>query len=455
MFSLFLIHHSSFIIYKEGLQLVTFLTYIISFAFVLGVLVLIHEFGHFIAAKRAGVRVEVFSVGFGPRIWGFKKGDTDYRLSLFPLGGYVKLPGENPDEATGAPWELTSKSPFQRLIVFAAGSVMNILAAIVFLSLVFFIGTQVLKHLDEPPIIGWVDRDSPAQKSGFQVGDRILRINGKTITTWEDAYGVFLTSADISSRVEIEREGKPVTLTATPEAIKKLGAGYIGLQPPMDPVVGGIRKGLPADKEGLKEGDKIIAIDGVSVNHWLGMAEIIQNNPDKELEITILRDGVELKKKMIPQKNQDGKGILGIEAKPQTVFKKYGVLESIHKGLERTWEMTIMMFDLLGRLVKRQASTSSIGGPLMIADMAGKAAKSGISELLGLMGALSLNLGIINLLPIPVLDGGHIAFLIVEMILGRPLSVKKRELAQKIGLAILIPLMILVFHNDIMRLLGR
>jgi regulator of sigma E protease len=430
------------------------LTYILSFAFVLGVLVLVHEFGHFIAAKKAGVRVEVFSIGFGPRLFGFKVGETDYRVSAFPLGGYVKLPGENPNEATGAPWELSSKSAPQRFLVFVAGALMNILTAVFLLSLVFFIGVQVPKYLDEPPIVGWVDKDSPAEKSGFRVGDRILRVNGKEISTWEDAYSYFLTSADISSQVEVERDGKVVTLQATPESIKKLGAGYIGLQPPMEPVVGGIQKGFPADKEGLQEGDRIVAINGIPIHHWLAMAEIVHNNPGKELEITILRNGQEIRKKMTPQV-QDGKGYLGITAKPQTVFKKYGPVESLKKGLARTWEITVMTFELLGRLIKREASTGAIGGPIMIAQMSGQAAKAGISELLGLMGVLSLNLGILNLLPIPVLDGGHILFLVIELILGRPLSLKKRELAQKIGLAILIPLMILVFHNDIMRLLAK
>jgi len=430
------------------------LTYLLSFAFVLGILVLVHEFGHFIAAKGAGVRVEVFSIGFGPRLFGFRKGETDYRISAFPLGGYVKLPGENPGESTGAPWELTSKPAPQRLLIFAAGSLMNILTAVVLLSLVFFIGTQLPKYLEEPPVVGWVDKDSPAEKSGFQVGDRILRINGKEISTWEDAYNFFLTAPDISTQVEVERQGQIVQLVVTPESIKRLGAGYIGLQPPMEPVVGGIQKGFPADKEGLQEGDKIISIDGVPVHHWLAMAEIVHNNPGKELEVTILRDGVEITKKMVPH-TQNGKGYLGITSRPQTVFKKYGLLESIKKGVQRTWEITAMTFELLGRLIKREASADSIGGPIMIAQMSGQAAKAGISELLSLMGVLSLNLGIINLLPIPILDGGHIAFLIVEMILGRPISVKRRELAQKIGLAILIPLMILVFHNDIMRLLAK
>jgi regulator of sigma E protease len=220
------------------------------------------------------------------------------------------------------------------------------------------------------------------------------------------------------------------------------------------PVIGGFTPpGYPAEKAGLQIGDQIIAIDGTQIMHWFQLVRIVSAHPDEELQITVLRDGKEIDFAITP-KDQDGDGKLGIELQQQTVLKKHGVLESISLGIKRSWELTTLTIDLLKRLVTRRASVKTVGGPIMIAQMSGQVVREGIAESLSFMGLVSLSLGIFNLLPIPILDGGHIFLLLVEILYRRPLRMREREIAQKIGLLILIPLMLFVFYNDIARVLG-
>lgn len=414
----------------------------------------VHEFGHFIAAKKAGVYVETFSIGMGPKLLKKKYGDTEYCLSAIPLGGYVKMKGENPDEdLTGAPDELTSKSIPVRFSVFFAGPLMNILLAIVLVSSVFYIGIQMPKYIEEAPVIGWIDEDSPAEKMGLEIGDLILTVAGKSVQTWEQAMLYIASTGDHSLDIEVQRGNSTHTVTGTPEVIKQLGAGYIGIQPIMKPVVGGLQSGFPAEEAGLQVGDQIIAIDDQKIVHWDQLVDIVSVSAGQELQVTVLRndDPVEV---AITPKEYNGRGFLGISSQTLFVTKQYGFVESISRGVQRCWELTAMTFDLLRRLVTLQASAKTVGGPIMIAQMSGEVARQGISQLLNFMGLVSLSLGIFNLLPIPILDGGHIFLLLVEFLNRKPLSMKKRELAQKIGLLILIPLFIFVFYNDIARIIG-
>ena len=414
----------------------------------------VHEFGHFIAAKKAGVYVETFSIGMGPKLLKKKYGETEYCLSAIPLGGYVKMKGENPDEdLTGAPDELTSKSIPVRFSVFFAGPLMNILLAIVLVSSVFYIGIQMPKYIEDAPVIGWIDEDSPAEKMGLEIGDLILTVAGKPVQTWEQAMLYIASTGDHSLDIEVQRGNNTHTVTGTPEVIKQLGAGYIGIQPIMKPIVGGLQPGFPAEEAGLQVDDQIIAINGQKIVHWDQLVDIVSASADQELQMTVLRNGEPVELSITPREYND-RGFLGISSQTLFVMKKYGIVESISRGVQRCWELTTMTFDLLRRLVTLQASVKTVGGPIMIAQMSGEVARQGISELLNFMGLVSLSLGIFNLLPIPILDGGHIFLLLVEFLYRKPLSVEKRELAQKIGLLILIPLFIFVFYNDIARIIG-
>ncbi|GAK57708.1 membrane-associated zinc metalloprotease [Candidatus Vecturithrix granuli] len=414
----------------------------------------VHEFGHFIAAKKAGVYVETFSIGMGPKLLKKKYGETEYCLSAIPLGGYVKMKGENPDEdLTGASDELTSKSIPVRFSVFLAGPLMNILLAIVLVSSVFYIGIQMPKYLEDPPVIGWLDEDSPAKDMGLEIDDLILSVGGEPVHTWEQAMLYIASAGDHALDIEVQRGNTIHTVTGTPEVIKQLGAGYIGIQPIMKPIVGGLQVGFPAEKAGLQVDDEIIAINDQPVVHWDQLVDIVSANANQELHVIVLRNGQTLQLSVTPREYND-RGFLGISSQTLVVMKKYGVLESISRGVKRCWELTAMTFDLLRRLVTLQASVKTVGGPIMIAQMSGEVARQGLSEMLNFMGLVSLSLGIFNLLPIPILDGGHIFLLLVEFLNRKPLSIHKRELAQKIGLLILIPLFLFVFYNDIARLIG-
>ena len=414
----------------------------------------VHEFGHFIAAKKAGVYVETFSIGMGPKLLKKKYGETEYCLSAIPLGGYVKMKGENPDEGlTGASDELTSKSIPVRFSVFFAGPLMNILLALVLVSSVFYIGIQMPKYLDDPPVIGWIDKDSPAQEMGLEIGDLILSVGGEQVHTWEQAVLYIASTGAKMLDIEVQRGQKTHIVTGTPEVVKQLGAGYIGIQPIMKPIVGGLQVGFPAEEAGLQVDDEIIAINDQPIVHWDQLVDIVSVSADQELHVSVLRKGQTLQFAITPKEYND-RGFLGISSQTLVVMKKYGVAESISRGVKRCWELTTMTFDMLRRLVTLRASVKTVGGPIMIAQMSGEVARQGLSEMLNFMGLVSLSLGIFNLLPIPILDGGHIFLLFVEFLNRKPLSIHKRELAQKIGLLILIPLFLFVFYNDIARLIG-
>ncbi len=427
---------------------------IITFLFVLSILVFVHEFGHFIAAKKAGVRVETFSIGMGPKLLKKVVGETEYCLSAIPLGGYVKMKGENPDEeSTGDADELMAKSIPARFSIFFAGPFMNALLAVVLLSLVYFIGIEEPRYLYDPPIIGWIEDESPADKMGLLPGDLILSVGGVKVPVWEQTLVMIGAAGDKLTEIEFEREGERRTIDIKPELIREIGAGYIGIHPRIEAVVGKLTPGMPAEKAGIQPGDKIIRIDDTPIIHWDQMVQFIQTLSEQEIEVDVLRRDKEITMSLSPQ-SQGDRLLIGIQLQQQMVLRKYGCVESVVKGTKRCWELTTMTFDLLRRLLTRQASAKSIGGPIMIAQMSGAVAKQGLSELLSFMALISLSLGIFNLLPIPVLDGGHIFLLFVEFINRKPLSMKKRELAQKIGLFILIPLFLFVFYNDIVRLVG-
>lgn len=429
---------------------------IISFIIVLGVLVFIHEFGHFIVAKWLGVRVEKFSLGFGPRLWGFKKKETEYLISLLPLGGYVKLAGENPEEAVNNdPSEFASRSVGDRVKIVVAGPLMNLLLAVILVPIVFMIGTQVPSYLKQKPVIGWVELDTPAAKAGFKRGDHIVRINGSPISTWGELENFIMTNPGSNVNVSFLRDGVFMENVLTPLTNKAYGTGYAGLVYQIDPIISGLTPYYPAEAAGLKPGDRIISINGEPVNHWNQISQLIQKNKEKEISVMIRRGEKGLIFSITPtfqEINGVRKPFIGISPALEMVLEKYGFFEALKKGTQKIYEVTGLTFYTLKSLITRKISVKMLGGPIMIAQITGQAAKSGIANFLFFMGFLSLNLAILNLLPIPVLDGGHVLFFLIEFIRGKPLGVKKMEIAQQIGLAILILLMVVVTYNDLQRI---
>ena len=350
-------------------------TSILSFIIVLGVLIFFHEFGHFLVARFFGVGVEKFSLGFGPRLIGKKIGVTDYRISAIPLGGYVKMVGEEPDAEISPeeiPLSFTHKHVAKRMLIVAAGPVFNILlAVIIFFGIFFFSGTFVLK-----------------------------------------------------------------------------------------PSVGSVKPGSPAFTAGLAKGDLITAINAIEINDWDEMAEIINTSKGQNLKLTVRRGDSSRNFSLAPEKvttkNIFGEDIqryiIGITASGETYSKEMSLLQALSESMVQTYRVSELMVVIITKLITGDISTDTLGGPIMIAQMAGDSAKAGVGSLISFIALISINLAIINLLPIPILDGGHLLFFSIEAIKGRPVSIKIREIAQQVGMFLLILLMILVFYNDITRI---
>jgi regulator of sigma E protease len=418
------------------------------FRIVIGILVFVHEFGHFLMAKRAGVRVEKFSLGMGPKIVGYKKGDTEYVISALPLGGYVKMAGENPDEEpTGAPDEFQSKSVWQRVTIAATGPLTNIVLAFLIMPFVFMVGTYTLG----PAKVGFVEKGSPAEQVGFMVGDVIEKINGRTIVDWEKAEMLIAVNPDTDIKVLVDRNGENKTIILRPKLDPERNIGVSGLAPDFPVEVGKLKPGFPAEKSGLKVNDKVIAVDGKTVHYWNQFSTIIKESNGKELTLTVEREGKSFPIVVTPIEDS-GRYVIGVEPIIRMVFKKYGFFQSLSLGFDKTLEFIDVTFITLKKLLTFGLSIKTLGGPVMIAQMSGRAAEAGVSAFLSLLAMISISLGILNLLPIPVLDGGLILFLVIEAVRKKPVSRKVMEISQSIGAAFLITLIAVVSYNDVVRM---
>ncbi|HMK28352.1 MAG TPA: RIP metalloprotease RseP [Terriglobales bacterium] len=431
-----------------------FLISAVSVAVVLGVMILVHEFGHFAAAKFFGVRVEQFAIGFGKRLFGFRKGDTDYRVNLIPLGGYVKMSGENfMEQRNGAPYEFMSHPRWQRFIIAFAGPFMNFVLAIGLLTVVYMVRYEHPIYLDQPAVIGWVLENSPAAKAGIQPGDRISRIDQEVNPTWEDVARRVLVSQNQPLDVTLQRGNESFQRTITPQASAPDQLENLGWLPDEPNIVTYLDSGMPAAKAGIKIGDTITAVNGQSVRSVQAMIRLLQENKDKPAQITVLRDGKQMIFTVTPrlEKIPDGEQRyrIGIRSEPQHVDKLPFAM-AFSKSLEQNKKNSVLILELLERMVARKVSIKQMEGPIGIARASGEAAKQqGWSPLLSLMSAISLNLAIFNLLPIPILDGGVILLLIIESIRGRDISVQIKERIYQVAYVLLILFAVVVIYNDL------
>jgi regulator of sigma E protease len=429
------------------------MTTTISFIIVLGILVTAHELGHFLVAKALGIGVERFSIGFPPRMFGFTWGETEYCISWIPLGGYVKLKGEGPDEVVEDPDDPTlfsTRPPHQRAGVILAGPLMNLILAFIVMPLVFMVGMAVPSYLDDPPVTGWVEPGSPADNVGIIPGDLILNINGGETATWEQLFEKASQTED--KKLEIQVRGLAGVRTVTLDLAEAEG-GRIGLQPPMEPTIGALSPGYPAQKAGVEKGDRVLSLGQIPVSHWSEMARIIHASAGKTLTLKVLRGEEELNLSVTPVLDEKtGRGLMGISPMSQNVIRRFGTAEAVKKGFERNVELLGMTFSFIWDLVSGQSSIKNLGGPIMIFQVTGEAARAGLAQFLAFMAFLSLQLGVLNLFPIPVLDGGHLVFLTAEGILRRPLELRTREMAQRVGFFLLILLIIVISYNDILRI---
>ncbi|OMH40324.1 RIP metalloprotease RseP [Desulfurobacterium indicum] len=421
---------------------------LLAFIVALGILITIHEAGHFAAAKFFDVEVETFSIGFGPPILKKKIGETEYVIAVIPLGGYVKMAGENPDEPVKSERDFYAKPPWQRIIIALAGPLMNLILAVFLFSTVYTIGRYIPTYRIEAPKVGFAPLNSTLRQ-----GDIIEKVNGKKVETWEDFEKIVTLNPDKTLKLFIKRNGKEITVNVKTERDNETGTGFINVIPAIKPIVGQVAKNSPAEKAGLKKGDIILKIDEKEIKSWEDVVNIIKSSNGKVLTITVLRNGKRINLKVKPKYSKEYKKyIIGIIPKIDQTFVRYPFPESVKMGFKEFISQSALFFTFLKKLLTGGASVKSLGGPIMIAQVAGRAAKAGLSSFLYFMAFISLQLGYFNLIPLPVLDGGLILMFLIEWIRGKPLSVEFRERFQQIGFAILGFLMVLVFYNDIMRL---
>ena len=429
-----------------------FLTSLIAVVAVLGFMILIHEFGHYAVAKWLGVRVEQFAIGFGKRLIGFRRGETDYRINAIPLGGYVKMSGENPmDSRTDDPREFMNHSRWHRFLIAIAGPTMNILLAIVLLTTVYMVHYEYPAVYDEPPVIGWVLKDTAAAKAGFEVGDRITKIDGVQNPNWEQVELKEALSPGQPLAVQIDRNGNILDKTVVPEATGVDQIGYAGWAPKENTVtITDLVSGMPAEKAGLKEGDQILSVDGKPVPALASMVESLKVTKDKPINITILRDGQQ--KTFTVQPVQSDKwyriGIGSMQMKVKTLPFAEAMQLSLHENRQNA----LLILELVKKMAQRKISMRSIEGPIRIGQAAGEAARrKGWTPLMSLTAAISLNLGIFNLLPIPILDGGVILFLAIEGLMRRDISMNIKERVYQAAFVFLVLFAVMVIYNDLMK----
>lgn len=428
------------------------MTTALSFIFVLGVLVFVHELGHFLVARWLGVRVITFSLGFPPRIWGFKRGGTDYCIGAIPLGGFVKMAGENPEEErTGAPDEFLSRPKWDRFRILLAGPTMNIVLSVVLMTIVLMRGAQVPAFQDEPVVVGAVTAGSPAERAGIQAGDRITSVAGHDVPTWDDYFLTIGSRADREVPLTLLRGGRETTLSVTPESQGRFEVGDIGILPDVHPRIQTIEKGGPADKAGLKLGDVVRAVNGETVVFSKQLSEAIRKYPDVRIDVSITRGGHDLSLPVVPEK-RGSVGVIGIGIQDAFKVIQPGPFGAVKLSVEKNVQFAGLIVQTLAGLLTRETSPKQLMGPVAIAQLSGDYAAAGWIALFTFMASLSLNLGLLNLLPIPVLDGGHIFIMAIEGLVRRDFSVRVKERLLMVGFALLMTLMVTVIYNDLMRI---
>jgi regulator of sigma E protease len=425
-------------------------TTIVAFLFVLGVLIFVHELGHFLAARRLGIRVITFSLGFGPKILKFTRGDTEYCVSIVPLGGYVKMAGENPDDPrSGNPDEFLSRTKWERFQVLIMGPIMNLALAVIVMAFVLAQGAQVEAFRDQPPIVGMVQAGSPAEKAGVMRGDRLLAVGDDEVDTWDDVYLHVGMRPNRPVTLRLQRNGQTLTVTAhTTSGAYEMGS--IGVLPDVNPLIKVVNPGEVADKAGIKPDDVVLSVNGERMITKEHLGTAIAKNGGKSIDMLVRRGTEEIHLTVVPEQRGD-RGWLGVTLGDATKTFKPGPVDAVKLSLQRNWESSGLIFRTLGGLFTGETSVRQLQGPVGIAQLSGEAARTDFLSVLSLMAVLSLNLGLINLMPVPVLDGGHITIMALEGIARRDFSMQVKEKMLLAGFVVLMMLMVTVIYNDLTR----
>ncbi len=419
------------------------LSNVLAFAFAFGVIVFMHEAGHYLAAKACGVRVLTFSVGFGRRIWSMRRGDTDYRVSLIPLGGYVSFAGQDPTEPSNDPGDYLNHPRWQRILILAAGPFANVVLALLLVTIVYSTGFTAVDPKDMEAVVGAVEAGSAGEEAGLMAGDRVVSIGSSQVHNWSDVSFATLTAPERDLEVEFIRDREPRRTVLRPAMVLPDEIGEAGLYPLV--LVGEVSPGSAAEEAGVLAGDAILEIGDRPVRGFGDLVDVVSESRGEPLSLTLLREGVELRAEVVPQE-VEGRMMIGV-GQP---LRSFTVWEAARESVRFNVDLSQQMFMLLGKLVQREVSLrSSIGGPIQIAEVSGQAARRGFRELLLFMAFISLNLCILNMLPIPVLDGGQITVLLVEGTMRRDLSLRLKERITQVGLVVIVMLMAMAIYFDL------
>jgi regulator of sigma E protease len=434
------------------------MTVVLAFLFVLGVLICVHELGHFLMARRIGVRVLTFSLGFGPKLFTINRNGTDYCLSALPLGGYVKLAGEKPSSSrTGAPDEFLSKSKWQRCQVLFMGPMMNVLLALVVMTAVLYHGADQPVFEQQPVVIGTVSEESVAANAGLHPGDRLVTIDDHTVNTWHEYAAAIAPKANRSVRLGVLRDGRRLDVIVEPAGRGKYALGYLGIEPAVHPQVMSLDEGQPASAAGLEIGDVVVAANGVDGITYDGLVAAIRSHADRPLRLSVQRASHRHEMTVVPRE-RGGRAAIGARFSFYETYRENpGAIEAVRLSAAKNLEWSGLIVATLGGLLTGDTSLAQLMGPVAIADLSGQAAQAGWIPLFTLMAMLSLNLGLVNLLPIPVLDGGHITMLALEGLARRDVNPKIKNQILRAGAVVLLTVMAVVLFNDLMRLpwIGR
>jgi regulator of sigma E protease len=425
----------------------------LAFVFAIGLIIFVHEAGHFAVAKAFGMRVLAFSLGFGKRVWGFRRGETEYRLAALPLGGYVKLSGEDLEEGpSDDPRDFVNRPRWQRIAVYLAGPAANVVLSVLLIWGLFVAGIDIPALQSIPAVVGEVEADSPAARAGLASGDEIVAVDGRAVDRWQDVAFAVMTSIGRPVAIEVERGGARLHFAITPIQPAGYEFGDIGVFPKLLPKVGQVLAGSPAEAAGFRRGDEVRSVDGRTLSSSAEFVAHVSARAGRPVVVEVRRDGADLRLEVIPA-DEDGRGRIGVLL---TYEQRYPPLQALVESVRFNADIATQSLAVVGKIFQRQvAARSALAGPLEIASQSGAAARSGVKNLLYLMGVISISIGLLNLFPIPILDGGQILVLLVESAARRDLSIATKTRIAQVGLALIVLLMVTVLYFDASKLVSR
>jgi len=420
---------------------------LVAFVFALGIIIFVHEAGHFAVARAFGMKVLAFSLGFGRKLVGFRRGETDYKIGWIPLGGYVKLSGEEPgDQATDDPRDFLNRPRWQRIVVYLAGPAANAVLSVLLIAGLFVVGVDIPTLQSIPTVVGTVEAGGAGEAAGIRVGDEIVAIGGKRVERWQEIAFTVMTSIGKPLVFELERAGERITTTVTPAKPDDFDFGDAGIYPKILPKIGSVAAGSPALAAGIQVGDELYAVDGRPLSSPADFVAYVEPRAGQTVRVDLVRQGQHLELPVVPA-DMDGKGRIGVSL---TISQRFPPGRALRESVRFNLDIAKQSLAVIGKIFKREvAAKSALAGPIEIAAQSGEAARSGWKSLLYLMGVISISIGLLNLFPIPILDGGQIAILLVESVLRRDLSLAVKERFAQVGFALIVLLMATVLWFDV------